>query len=84
VFSETLHYENMCGSGGIAPRVLNLGARWRFAPIGERAAGTHWIEGWVGPRAGLDPVEQGCPTFLYIGAHLTDGCGGAGVVCRLQ
>jgi hypothetical protein len=26
--------------------------------------------------------EQGCPTFLYIGAHLTDGCGGA--MWRLQ
>jgi hypothetical protein len=25
---------------------------------GERASGTHWIEGWVGPRAGLDDVEK--------------------------
>jgi hypothetical protein len=25
----------------------------RFAPR-ERASGTHWIGGWVGPRAGLD------------------------------
>jgi hypothetical protein len=23
----------------------------------ERAPGTHWIEGWVGPRAGVDGVE---------------------------
>jgi hypothetical protein len=23
----------------------------------ERAPGTHWIEGWVGPRAGLDDGE---------------------------
>jgi hypothetical protein len=29
-------------------------------------------------------LEQRCPTFLYIGAHLTDGCGGAGDVWRLQ
>jgi hypothetical protein len=28
----------------------------RFTP-GERAPGTHWIGGWVGPRAGLD-VEK--------------------------
>jgi hypothetical protein len=29
-------------------------------------------------------VVQCCPTFLYIGAHLTDGCGGAGAVWRWQ
>jgi hypothetical protein len=23
----------------------------------ERAPGTHWIGGWVGPRAGFDTVE---------------------------
>jgi hypothetical protein len=28
----------------------------RFTP-GERAPGTHWIGGWVGPRTGLDDVE---------------------------
>jgi hypothetical protein len=28
---------------------------YRFTP-GEKATGTHWIEGWVGPRAGLDNV----------------------------
>jgi hypothetical protein len=25
---------------------------------GERAPGTHWIGGWVGPRAGLDEVKK--------------------------
>jgi hypothetical protein len=25
---------------------------------GERAPGTHWIGGWVGPRAGLNDVEK--------------------------
>jgi hypothetical protein len=25
---------------------------------GERAPGTHWIGGWVDPRAGLDNVEK--------------------------
>jgi hypothetical protein len=29
----------------------------RFAP-GERAPGTHWIGGWVDPRAGLDNMEK--------------------------
>jgi hypothetical protein len=28
-----------------------------FTP-GERAPCTHWIGGWVGPRAGLDDVEK--------------------------
>jgi hypothetical protein len=29
----------------------------RFTP-GEGAPGTHWIGGWVGPRAGLDDMEK--------------------------
>jgi hypothetical protein len=29
----------------------------RFTP-GEKAPGTHWIGGWVGPRAGLDYMEK--------------------------
>jgi hypothetical protein len=29
-------------------------------------------------------IEQRCPPFLYIGARLSDGCGGAGAVWRLQ
>jgi hypothetical protein len=57
----------MCeGSGGIAApsltSALNRG-EWspshpsHFSP-GERAPGMHWIEGWVGPRASLDPMEK--------------------------
>jgi hypothetical protein len=40
-----------------------VGGEWsaslpsRFTP-GERAADTHWIGGWVDPRAGLDDVEK--------------------------
>jgi hypothetical protein len=54
------------GSGGMAPRILDLGTRWsewsasrpsRFTPR-EREAGTHWIEGWVSPRAVLDKMEK--------------------------
>jgi hypothetical protein len=53
------------GSGGIAPRILDLGTRWgewsasgpgRFTPS-ERASGTHWL-GWVGPRAVLDTMVK--------------------------
>jgi hypothetical protein len=43
-------HEDVLGSGGIAPRILNL--------QGERAPGTHWIGDWVGPRAGLDAVAE--------------------------
>jgi hypothetical protein len=55
------------GSGGIAPRILwprQLdGGEWsasrpcRF-DAGERAPGTHWIEGWVGPKAVLDAMVK--------------------------
>jgi hypothetical protein len=42
-----------CGSGCIAPRILNLCTRCRwnvsFSPPG-RDRGTHWIGGWVGPE----------------------------------
>jgi len=31
-----------------------------FTP-GERAPGTHWIGGWVGPRAGLDTEKFPAP-----------------------
>jgi hypothetical protein len=50
------------GSGDIVPRILTSalhGGEWsashsgRFTPR-ERAPDTHWIGGWVGPRAGLD------------------------------
>jgi hypothetical protein len=40
-----------------------VGGEWstlrpsRFTP-GDRAPGTHWIGGWVGPRAGLDDVKK--------------------------
>jgi hypothetical protein len=40
-----------------------VGSKWsasrpgRFTP-GERTPGSHWIGGWVDPRAGLDDVEK--------------------------
>jgi hypothetical protein len=27
-------------------------------PPGERSPDTHWIRGWMGPRAGLDDVQK--------------------------
>jgi hypothetical protein len=56
----------MHGSGGIAPHFLvtvldggelSASRPGHFAPR-ERAHGTHWIGGWVGPGAGLDAVEK--------------------------
>jgi hypothetical protein len=61
------HYVKMYwGSGGSTPGILNLSARWNwmvsftlrhFTPR-KKAPGTHWIGGWVGPRAGLDAVAK--------------------------
>jgi hypothetical protein len=41
---------------------LLVGGEWsasslcRFIPV-ERAPGTHWIGGWMDPKAGLDDTE---------------------------
>jgi len=51
--------EGVLGSGGIAPRILDLGTRWRWV-VGfthlppysrERAPGTHWIGGSRGTQS---------------------------------
>jgi hypothetical protein len=54
------------GNGGIAPRILNLGTRWKwvvsFMPRPHyprrKSPVIHWIGGWVGPRAGLGAVAK--------------------------
>jgi hypothetical protein len=64
--NEVLRHEGVWGRGCIDPRFLDLGTCWRwvvsFAPQSifpaERALGTYWIRGWVGPRTGLDIVEK--------------------------
>jgi hypothetical protein len=59
-------HEGVLGSRGIAPRILDLGTRWRgvvsftpdrFTPR-ERAPGTHLIGSWVGPRSRLDAIVK--------------------------
>jgi hypothetical protein len=42
----------------------------RFTPT-EKASGTHWIGGWVGPRAGLDAVEKSLLPFPGIEPQLS-------------
>jgi hypothetical protein len=66
LFNEAWCYEDMWGSGGIAPTCLTLvldGGEWsascpgHFIP-GERGPGIHWIGGWVGPVVGVDTLGQ--------------------------
>jgi hypothetical protein len=53
------------GGGCIEPHLLDLDTNWEWTASRpghitprERAPGTHWIGGWVDPRAGLDDVEK--------------------------
>jgi hypothetical protein len=66
-----------CGGGGIAPPFLTSaldGGEWsasgsvRLTP-GEGPCGNYWIEGWVGPRAGLDNVKW--RTIFVLHGNLT-------------
>jgi hypothetical protein len=53
-------------SGCVDPPFLTstlVGGEWSASRLdrftsGERAPGTHWIGGWVGPRAGLDERDS--------------------------
>jgi hypothetical protein len=66
VFNQVQQHEDVWGSGGIAPSILNLGNGWTQAVSfthrslypRRRAPDTHWIGGWVSSRAGLDVVEK--------------------------
>jgi hypothetical protein len=58
-------HEGVFGIGGLAPRILTSaldGSEWsashtgRFIPK-EKAPGTHWIGGWVGPRCSGKKVK---------------------------
>jgi hypothetical protein len=67
-----LSHEDVWGGGRIDAHLLDLalvGSEWSASrPVrstaGERATGTHWIGGSVGPRAGVGDVENrenSCP-----------------------
>jgi hypothetical protein len=56
-----MHYDmNTYGRVGVSALV---GGEWsasrpgRFTP-GKNVPDTHWIGGWMGPRAGMDTVEK--------------------------
>jgi hypothetical protein len=59
-------HEYILGSGGIAPPFLisaQDGSECSashpcFSTPMERAPSTHWMGGWVGPRAGVDATEK--------------------------
>jgi hypothetical protein len=64
---NVLHHEDVRGSGGIVPLFLTSaleGGEWRASRPDRFTLGTHWIRGWVGPRAGLDTVEKKTPLSL--------------------
>jgi len=51
----TLYHENIWGSGGTFPHILNLGSRQRWVVIFlPQPLSTHWTGDWRGPGAGLD------------------------------
>jgi hypothetical protein len=58
-------HEHVWGSGGIAPPVLTSAldrGEWLVSRVGRyipgKDPGTHWTEGWVGPRSGLDVTAK--------------------------
>jgi hypothetical protein len=66
VLKEPQYHEDVWGSGGKTPRILNLGLNWgewsalcpyRFNPR-ETASNTRRIGGCVGLRSGLDAVVK--------------------------
>jgi hypothetical protein len=56
---------DLCGTGCIDPRILNLGTSWSVVSFTPRslyprgkASGAHRIGGWVGHRTGLNDAER--------------------------
>jgi hypothetical protein len=54
-----LCHEGIWGSGRIDPHILYLGTvtPWPLYPR-QQSPGTHWMGGWMDPRAGVDDVEK--------------------------
>jgi len=61
LLDRTPHHDDVMGSGGIAPRILNLDCRLmcvviispRPLYIRGKSPGTFWLGVWMGHRAGL-------------------------------
>jgi hypothetical protein len=51
-------YIRIFSTSALVGGVVSFTPRPLYIP-GERAPGTHWIGGWVGPRVGLEDVEKG-------------------------
>jgi hypothetical protein len=62
-------------TSALVGREWSVSSTCRFTP-GERTHGTHWIGGWMDPRAGLDGVEKkkfdGPSVVQCIPRHYTD------------
>jgi hypothetical protein len=66
VFNHVSSDSDVCGSGGVAPRIHNLGTRlmWvvsltpRLFLSRDKIPGNHWIGGWMDTSAGLDVVVK--------------------------
>jgi hypothetical protein len=61
VHNQAPCHKDVRGSGGIAPAFSTLaldGGEWSASNPGCFTPGTHWIGGWVSPRAGLDSGEE--------------------------
>jgi hypothetical protein len=64
-------------SSSIAPPLLTLALNVdqqsalcsRYFTTGERVPSTHWTQGWVGPKAGLDAVENGKNLLPLLGTE---------------
>jgi hypothetical protein len=51
------------------------GGQWSASLPGRITPGTHWIGGWVDPRAGLDDVEKRkFFTLLELGTPTSRSC----------
>jgi len=66
ILNQAPPHEDVCGSGGIAPRILNISARWRWVisftprPLYHRKRAPEPIgydAGWIRePKMGLDNI----------------------------
>jgi hypothetical protein len=58
-------YSSTCSLTSALDGELSASRPSHFTPM-ETATGTHWIGGWVGPRAGLDAVVKGKGKFKVV------------------